>query len=90
MPGKKKDSKTGQPSASWEKADETLQAVILTDSFNFRFLPVTLEKPRVSHKLTYVNEFSICYNCTLVTYLKIHHACLILNFFTTYPKNVSF
>jgi hypothetical protein len=47
MPSKKKDSKSGQPSASWEKPDDVLQAVVLADSFNYRFLPITLEKPRV-------------------------------------------
>ena len=47
MPSKKKESKSGQQSASWEKPDDVLQAVILTDSFNYRFLPITLEKPRV-------------------------------------------
>lgn len=33
---------------TWEKGDEILQGVILADSFNFKFLPITLEKPRVS------------------------------------------
>ena len=47
MPGKKKGPKSGQQSASWEKPDDVLQAVILADSFNYRFLPITLEKPRV-------------------------------------------
>jgi translation initiation factor eIF-2B subunit epsilon len=48
MPNKKKESKSGQQSASWEKPDDVLQAVVLADSFNYRFLPITLEKPRVS------------------------------------------
>lgn len=48
MPNKKKESKSGQQSASWEKAEDVLQAVVLADSFDCRFLPITLEKPRVS------------------------------------------
>lgn len=58
MPGKRKD-KAGAPSASWENPDETLQAVILADSFNYRFLPITLEKPRALLPLV---------NCTLLDY----------------------
>lgn len=42
---KKKGEGKGE---SWEKGEEIFQGVILTDSFNFRFLPVTLETPRVS------------------------------------------
>jgi translation initiation factor eIF-2B subunit epsilon len=30
-----------------ELEDEVLQAIILADSFNKRFMPLTLEKPRV-------------------------------------------
>ena len=41
---KKSDGRSGE----LEKAEEVFQAVILTDSFNFRFLPITLETPRVS------------------------------------------
>ncbi|CAB4007455.1 translation initiation factor eIF-2B subunit epsilon-like, partial [Paramuricea clavata] len=59
MPSKKKDSKSGQPSASWEKPDDVLQAVVLADSFNYRFLPITLEKPRALLPLV---------NCTLLDY----------------------
>ncbi|CAH3018109.1 unnamed protein product [Porites evermanni] len=39
---KKSDGRSGE----LEKAEEVFQAVILTDSFNFRFLPITLETPR--------------------------------------------
>ena len=41
---KKSDGRSGE----LEKAEEVFQAVILSDSFNFRFLPITLETPRVS------------------------------------------
>lgn len=41
---KKGEAKSGE---SWEKGEEIFQAVILSDSFNFRFLPITLETPRV-------------------------------------------
>jgi hypothetical protein len=30
-----------------DNAEEILQAVVVADSFNERFLPITLEKPRV-------------------------------------------
>jgi len=42
---KRNEGKSGE---SVEKAEEIFQAVILSDSFNFRFLPITLETPRVS------------------------------------------
>lgn len=48
----KKKKGEGKSGESWEKGEEIFQGVILTDSFNFRFLPVTLETPRVSE----VNE----------------------------------
>lgn len=48
MPNKKKDPKSGNQNASCEKPNDVLQAVILADSFNWRFSPITLERPRVS------------------------------------------
>lgn len=45
MSSKKKRSE-GRSGESLEKAEEVFQAVILSDSFNFRFLPITLETPR--------------------------------------------
>lgn len=45
MSSKKKKGE-GKSGESWEKGEEIFQGVILTDSFNFRFLPVTLETPR--------------------------------------------
>lgn len=48
MPNKKKDAKSGNQNASCEKPNDVLQAVILADSFNWRFSPITLERPRVS------------------------------------------
>ena len=47
MSSKKKKSE-GRSGDSVEQAAEIFQAVILSDSFNFRFLPITLETPRVS------------------------------------------
>ena len=47
MSSKKKKGE-GKSGESWEKGEEIFQAVILSDSFNFRFLPITLETPRVS------------------------------------------
>lgn len=41
-------SKKKKGGDSWEKEEDSLQGVILADSFNFKFLPITLEKPRVS------------------------------------------
>lgn len=45
MSSKKKKGE-GKSGESWEKGEEIFQAVILSDSFNFRFLPITLETPR--------------------------------------------
>lgn len=30
------------------KEEDVLQAIVIADSFNIRFMPVTLQKPRVS------------------------------------------
>ena len=61
---KKSEGKSGEV----EKAEEIFQAVILSDSFNFRFLPITLETPRVSEtQITctlpqnYQSKVSICF-----------------------------
>ncbi|KAL9984735.1 hypothetical protein ACROYT_G007068 [Oculina patagonica] len=45
MSSKKKKGE-GKSGESWEKGEEIFQGVILSDSFNFRFLPITLETPR--------------------------------------------
>lgn len=42
---KEKKSKKGGGEGKWD-AEDGLQAVIIADSFNYRFLPVTIEKPR--------------------------------------------
>ena len=54
---KKSDGRSGE----LEKAEEVFQAVILTDSFNFRFLPITLETPRVSElQITCSSQLIFC------------------------------
>ena len=52
MSSKKKRTE-GRSGESLEKAEEIFQAVILSDSFNFRFLPITLETPRVSYQFCF-------------------------------------
>ena len=42
---KKEKNKKGGGEGKWN-AEDVLQAVIIADSFNYRFLPVTIEKPR--------------------------------------------
>ena len=37
------------------KQEEKLQAVVIADSFNTRFTPITLTKPRVNIALSYNN-----------------------------------
>lgn len=51
----KKRRGEGKGNESWEKAEDILQGVILADSFDFKFLPITLEKPRVSESCTRIN-----------------------------------
>ncbi|XP_020606642.1 translation initiation factor eIF-2B subunit epsilon-like [Orbicella faveolata] len=46
MMSSKKKKGEGKSGESWEKGEEIFQGVILSDSFNFRFLPITLETPR--------------------------------------------
>ena len=41
----KKDKGKSNPAEKWNSED-VIQAVVIADSFNFRFLPITLEKPR--------------------------------------------
>jgi len=36
-----------KPSVASEKDDDKLQALVLADSFDHRFTPITLEAPRV-------------------------------------------
>ncbi len=42
---KGKDSESNKD--KWNKEEDPLQAVVIADSFNSKFLPITLEKPRV-------------------------------------------
>ncbi|KAJ1561139.1 hypothetical protein HK405_004814 [Cladochytrium tenue] len=42
----KKDDKVGGAKAEKVEADQVLVAVVVTDSFNHRFMPLTLEQPR--------------------------------------------
>ncbi|KAJ9134761.1 eIF4-gamma/eIF5/eIF2-epsilon [Pleurostoma richardsiae] len=44
--GATKGKKSGKSDAAEEKREDALQAVILTDSFQDRFMPFTVEKPR--------------------------------------------
>ena len=41
----KKGKKSGEGENKWDTED-VFQAVVIADSFNFRFLPITIEKPR--------------------------------------------
>ena len=46
MPSKKKDG-GGGGGGDWQKDDDEIQAIIVADSFNRKFSPVTHELPRV-------------------------------------------
>lgn len=48
MPPKSKRNAGGDKSKDVQETEEPLQAIVLTDSFETRFCPFTLEKPRVS------------------------------------------
>ena len=39
--------KSNNQSGDWQKEDEIVQAVIIADSFNRKFAPITFETPRV-------------------------------------------
>lgn len=63
-----------QPNAVKEKLiddEEVLQAVVLADSFNKRFRPLTARKPRVRHQVYPIDS---CANegprAVLITYLQ--------------------
>lgn len=45
MSKKERGRKGGEGESKWDTED-VLQAVVIADSFNFRFLPITIEKPR--------------------------------------------
>lgn len=49
MASKKKGSETGGFSGGWQKDEGEVQAVVIADSFNRKFAPITLELPRVSY-----------------------------------------
>ena len=52
------------------KTEEVLQALILADSFDQRFTPITLEKPRVSiHISTYLSIIHSPFHHPLTTIL---------------------
>eukprot|EP00794_Sanderia_malayensis_P012839 gene12839-14159_t len=46
MAQKKKGKEQETPNDKWNKEEDPLQAVVIADSFNTRFLPITLQKPR--------------------------------------------
>ena len=75
MSSKKKKSE-GRSGDSVEQAAEIFQAVILSDSFNFRFLPITLETPRVSLFWLF---FIITYFLNLKSGNRCHDSCLSCN-----------
>ena len=48
MSQKKKDQEGEANKEKWNKEEDPLQAIIVADSFDSKFLPITAEKPRVS------------------------------------------
>ena len=49
MASKKKVGGTDGFSGGWHKDEDELQAVVIADSFNRKFTPITVELPRVSY-----------------------------------------
>ena len=49
MSQKKKNKETETSKDKWNKEEDPLQAVVVADSFNSKFLPITVERPRVRH-----------------------------------------
>lgn len=47
--------------------EEPLQAVIITDSFNNRYKPLTLDKPRVNFINFYYKIINLNYNNTTIS-----------------------
>ena len=47
MSQKKKCSELDGNKEKWNKEEDPLQAVVIADSFDSKFLPITAEKPRV-------------------------------------------
>lgn len=72
--GAKKPAKDKKPAANPNnelKTEEVLQAVILADSFDKRFSPITLEKPRYAAGLLlhFTNTYSgLCYQSLISLY----------------------
>lgn len=46
----KKNKQSGSSNMDQLKSEDILQAVVLGDSFDRKFAPITLEKPRVNSK----------------------------------------
>lgn len=59
----KKSAKCGKKIEKWD-AEDVIQAVLIADSFNFRFLPITVEQPRAL--LPLVNTPLIDYSLELL------------------------
>ena len=49
MASKNKGDGTGSFRGGWQKDEDELQAVVIADSFNRKFTPITFELPRVSY-----------------------------------------
>ena len=47
MSQKKKNKEAEALKDKWNKEEDPLQAVVVADSFNSKFLPITVERPRV-------------------------------------------
>ena len=48
MSQKKKVKDAESSKAKWNREEDPLQAVVIADSFDSKFLPITAQKPRVS------------------------------------------
>ena len=54
----KKTAQGGKPESDPAEAEHPLQAVVIADSVNERFMPITLEKPRVRSKYHFITIFT--------------------------------
>jgi len=64
--------------------EEPLQAVIITDSFNNRYKPLTLDKPRVNFINFYYKIINLNYNNTTISIWnsqKYTNYLLFINYF---------
>lgn len=63
MSQKKKCQDFESSKEKWNREEDPLQAVVIADSFNSKFMPITAEKPRVLMFLNFISLIFLSNDC---------------------------